>query len=428
MNHFAPRAAHRICIRAILCLASGLWWGGVPWASAGDLKLDADYPGGNIRLLKVEERPDGAGRLVHLAPDLRHMQEGQFWFYWSFRTREPEGFTVSFPHRNCLGTRGPAISRDGGHTWTYLGGETVRLEGEGENRRWTFTVSGVPEGGELRYAFAPQYQQSHFKSWYQAHRDHPDLKLSELVRSRSGRLVERLDIARDGGDETRPYVILTARHHCCETMGSYVLEGFLNAALAEDETGRGLRQGYRIVALPFMDKDGVEEGDQGKNRAPHDHNRDYNEKPIYPEVAALMAWGEAHGDEVVAFLDLHCPTVHGPWDKRIYFVGAPDPLVEARQMRFLSRLAKSFRGPVSVQEDDFLRFGEAWNQGTNFSQGRHSAGWARETFPRALLVSTLETPYAEAHQQEVNPDSARQLGADLARALVRHLAEESLEN
>ncbi len=412
----------RLLSLAACCL---IGWSAVPASATSSVavELDADYPGGNIRLVSVDEMGERKARRVHLAPDLRHMQEGRFWFYWSFRTKDREGFTATFSHRDCLGTRGPAVSYDEGRTWAYLGREAVSLE-EGEPRRWSFEVAAAPEGGEVRYAFAPQYQQSHFEAWRRRHASHPDLTLSEHAKSRAGRSVERIDIARGAGGEGRRAIVLTARHHSCETMGSYVLEGFLDAALADDETGRSLRERHRIVALPFMDKDGVEDGDQGKNRAPHDHNRDYNERPLYPEVAALMAWGERHASEVAAFLDLHCPAVHGIWDNRVYFVGAPEAEVEQRQARFVQRLRETMRGGIPVREDDLLRFGQAWNQGANYSQGRHSAGWARDAFPGAALVTTLETPYASARQTEVNAGTARQLGADLARAVERHLAAE----
>ena len=46
--------------------------------------------------------------------------------------------------------------------------------------------------------------------------------------------------------------------------------------------------GYRVICVPFVDYEGVIRGDQGKSRVPHDHNRDYNERPLYPEVAAIQ--------------------------------------------------------------------------------------------------------------------------------------------
>jgi murein tripeptide amidase MpaA len=40
--------------------------------------------------------------------------------------------------------------------------------------------------------------------------------------------------------------------------------------------------------VPPVDKDGVEDGDQGKNRKPYDHNRDYLQR-IHREIQAITA-------------------------------------------------------------------------------------------------------------------------------------------
>jgi hypothetical protein len=56
----------------------------------------------------------------------------------------------------------------------------------------------------------------------------------------------------------------------------------MSALLSESKDGRWFRENVEVVIVPFMDKDGVEEGDQGKNRKPHDHNRDYIGESIHP--------------------------------------------------------------------------------------------------------------------------------------------------
>ncbi|MBN2131680.1 MAG: hypothetical protein JW741_19430, partial [Sedimentisphaerales bacterium] len=68
------------------------------------MAVDADYPGGNITLDRIE------GDTVHVRPDLRDT-EG-WWFYWSFRVRGAPGRSLRFAFRgpNPLGVRGPAVS------------------------------------------------------------------------------------------------------------------------------------------------------------------------------------------------------------------------------------------------------------------------------------------------------------------------------
>ena len=80
------------------------------------------------------------------------------------------------------------------------------------------------------------------------------------------------------GDEV---ILLTARHHACEAPANYILEGVLR------ELHEELPPNYRIITVPFVDMAGVIAGDQGKDRFPHDHNRDYIEESIYPTVRAM---------------------------------------------------------------------------------------------------------------------------------------------
>jgi hypothetical protein len=199
------------------------------------------------------------------------------------------------------------------------------------------------------------------------------------------------------------------------------MEGFLDAVLAKDDLGKRWRSSWEVLAVPFMDKDGVESGDQGKNRDPHDHNRDYNAKPLYPEVAALMKLGDALKPHVRAAMDLHCPTIRGEWNDRVYIVGAEDKEFAEKQQAFARVLEKVQTGPIVFRSRDCLAFGQAWNTKANFVQGRSNSGWARDTFTDARFVGTMEIAYADALGKEVNAASARALGRDLARTMANIL-------
>lgn len=141
-----------------------------------------------------------------------------------------------------------------------------------------------------------------------------------MTKSRNGRAVELLQIGEPGPGKKA--VLVTGRHHAAETIASHVLEGFLHAAMADDAPGKAFREQYVLFAVPFVDKDGVEEGDQGKNRKPHDHNRDYGEKSIYPEVQAIRDLDKAKNFELS--LDFHCPLLVAEDHQVMHFVGAKD--------------------------------------------------------------------------------------------------------
>ena len=57
-------------------------------ACAADVKIDADFPGGNIIVEQIE------GDTARVRPDLR--DTNGIWFYWAFRVRGAQGRTIKF--------------------------------------------------------------------------------------------------------------------------------------------------------------------------------------------------------------------------------------------------------------------------------------------------------------------------------------------
>lgn len=242
---------------------------------------------------------------------------------------------------------------------------------------------------------------------------------------RRGRPVE---LIRAGRLDGAPWcVLITARHHACEAMAGYALEGLLAAILAADGDGPWFRERVEVLAIPFVDKDGVEDGDQGKNRKPHDHGRDYIDQPIHPETAALMARVPAWlaGRPLVA-IDIHCPGLSGTLNQHVYQVGAREPEVAQEQGRFGTLLESLCSGPIRYRAASDVAFGTAWNTAANLTVGqvrlRGLRGWA-STLPGCRLATSLEIPYADAGGIACTPESVRHLGHDLAKALHRYIGE-----
>ena len=273
-----------ICLVVVSLVARG-------WSATEALRVDGDFPGGNIVVTRM------AGDTAYVAPDQRDTQRGEWWFYWHLRVQGPadKPLTITFTEKNPIGVRGPAVSTDAGATWRWLGAAAVKTGRVAGQSTWSFEAR-VPAGTtEVRYAFCPPYIDSHLQSWLAVNAQQPALRVEELCRSRKGRSVERLHAGCLDRAHSRGLVLLTSRHHACEAMATYALEGCLSAVLADDELGARWRRQWEVVAVPFMDRDGVADGDQGKLRTPHDHNRDYNAQPLYPEVAAMQQWGADAG-------------------------------------------------------------------------------------------------------------------------------------
>lgn len=374
------------------------------------IEIDCDFPGGNVIVEGIE------GDTIRLAPDQRDIDPNTHWFYWYYRVRGAQGRTLNFVfERADVGVRGPAVSLDRGWTWRWLGAE------HGDDH--SFVYGFATEAGEVRLSFGMPYTQHNWDAFVADRAGNPHLRLDTLCRSRKGRAVEYVSFGRiDAAADHR--VLITARHHCCEMMASYVLEGLIVGALTDDEAGHWLRDHVEFLAVPFMDKDGVEEGDQGKRRLPHDHNRDYTEA-IYPEVRRLKTLVHAWSDGRLRFaLDLHCPWIRGLHNEEIYFVGVPEADAWARTEAFAAVLERVHTGPLPYRRSDNLPFGQDWNTGDGSPKGEPATfeRWA-SIVPGVWFGSTIEFPYANVHGVEVTPASARAFGRDLAAAISHYLQE-----
>ena len=374
-------------------------------ASAETVSIDADYPGGNIIVEHIE------GDTLFLRPALR--DSSTWWFYWHFRVRGAEGRTLKFQFtgKNPIGTQGPAFSTDSGYTWSWLGPKAVQDS--------SFTYEFEQQNREVQFCFSIPYLQDNLRQFLHRYSDNSHLAVHELCKTGKGRSVERLHAGKING--TPKYrVLLTARHHACEMIASYTLEGLLEVILSETDIGHWFQNNVEVLVIPFVDKDGVEDGDQGKNRRPHDHNRDYNSSSIYPSVKAIRNFVPQWSDsKLKVFIDLHCPYISGSKNEVIYLVGSSDSAIWRQQQEFAKILESVLQGQLPYLAKSSLPYGIAWNTAANYGQFKSSSRWAGEQ-SGVQMATTIEIPYANVGTTVVTADNARAFGHDLARALQRY--------
>ncbi|OQB43448.1 MAG: Zinc carboxypeptidase [Candidatus Latescibacteria bacterium ADurb.Bin168] len=369
--------------------------------------VDCDFTGGNIVVDAID------GDTVHLRQDLRDTTTD--WFYWYFRVGGAAGraLTFQFTKSRALGARGAAMSPDGGRNWRWLGAVPV------QGNRFSYTF---PDGAdEARFSFAMPYLEADWRAFAARMTRHPAFSTGVLCKTRKGREVEFATIDATGGNPTHR-VAITCRHHCCEMMVNYTLERLIQWVLESDEdTAEWLRANAAFFIVPFVDKDGSEDGDQGKNRFPRDHGRDYEGESVHAETAAIRkkipVWADG---KLRLALDLHCPWIAGPHNEVIYLVGAEDPRMEGEQRCFSAVLEAENKGMLPFRASDFLPFGTDWNSAKNYTGGKGFTRWAAE-LRGVRLATAIEIPYANAGGAEVNAESARSFGPDIGAAIARYL-------
>jgi len=370
------------------------------------MDIDGSFPGGNIVVENV------TGSEVRLHQDLRDTTID--WFYWCFGVKGAAGRSLrfTFTRGRALGVRGPAISFDAGETWSWLGAEVV----DGNS----FSCAFPGAASEVRLSFGMPYQVSEWQRFVKnVAAEHPSVVQTPLCITPKARSVDYVVMQFERG-APKHRVAVTCRHHCCEMMASYVLEGLIEWVLCSNDAA-WLRENTEFFVVPFVDKDGVEDGDQGKLRKPRDHWLDYEGESIFASTKSirtkLPAWG---GGRLRVALDLHCPHISGPHHEVIYLVGSADHRVAAEQRSFSGILETAAEGPLPFVSEEFLPFGKSWNTRNNYKDGKEFSRWAAE-IAGVALATTIEIPYANANGAEVNQESARLFGADLGKALAEYL-------
>ena len=376
-------------------------------------EIYSDFPGGNI---KVVEK---TGNKATVTQDYR---DSDWWFYWNFGVRGAEGKTIIFNFVNSgdiIGFRGPAASFDGGKTWKWLGSDGVKRRKSASS----FEFSFPKDAKDVRFAFCIPYMPADFDAFI---KKAPAIKRHFLGKTKKGRENYYYTL---GNPDGKLKIFLTSRHHACESTGTYAMQGILEEFLQNSTPACALLKDAEIIAVPFMDLDGVLDGDQGKYRKPHDHNRDYSESPIYPSVAAFKSLYNKASEsaEKVVALDLHSPWMFrggkSDTNNRAYFV---EPLgAKLENLRRFSGLLESEtmkgEGRIVHKSGWNVKYGTLWNKG-NAIKSRTFSVWTGK-HPKAEFTSSFETPYSENEGTKITRENLLGLGADFAKALEKYFRQ-----
>ncbi len=369
-------------------------------ASKENTMIGKDVPAGNIQVVAVQDR--------QITLDVEQRGSETEWFYWKFKAVFPAAgaYDFRFVRPNKIGPQGPAISVDQGKSWRWTGSTTDSQ---------TFRYVCGAAGEEVWFCQCIPYLQGDFDRFCEEFAASPAFGVTTLCQSRHNRRVELVTIKEGEPEYT---VLLTARHHAGESMASYAVEGFMRAILADTEFARNFRRQVVVSIVPFVDKDGVEEGDQGKARAPHDHARDYGGQSLYPEVTAIRTLVRSFRPDFV--LDLHCPWIRNHENERIFIPG-PENVKFANAMELFGALLEKESPPDAPYfRKDNIPFGVKWNTGSNYGANLSLKHYC-EQFPFIASSQTIEIPFANAGDCVLLPDNVRKLGEAIARATLQFL-------
>ena len=414
---------HALAISLALLLAAPLVSHAADDAPAAGLTVSADFPGGSAEVQSL----DAANGVISICPAVH---EGRGWpCWWYLRI---DGLTPG--QQMTLKVSGnPKPFRDNQRlsaNWS----QPQRAAISADNETWSQTPKRELTADKIAvYRFEapashvwlasqPPFLPAHADALLERiARETPGAERFVLARTREDRPVQGIKLGGGAAEQPAPLgVWVQARQHAWESGGSWVNRGFLEWAAGNDPAAVQLRRVATVYVIPIMDVDNVTLGAGGKEAVPRDHNRDWNDHPVYPEVAAaqqrirdLNAQGRMH-----VFVDLHNP---GPGEPRPYFYGPLDlEQMPASQQhnygRLLALSAECVRDPLPLDP----KYHFATYVKTEEERNRVSGTWVRiHTSDQAVAVSletAWDTPYSTA-------DGYQAVGRQLAQAVARYLAE-----
>jgi len=392
----------------------------LPIAAAADMTVTTEFPGGSAEVKVV----DANSGFIHITPEVRAERGWPCW--WYIRV---DG-AVAGQSLSLKVTAGQSEFRPGrvlNAAWSQPDRAAVSVD----NVAWTQTSTCHKADGVATYtidapastfwmAWGPPFLPSHADEVLQFIKSRlSQSTVFELAVTRGGRTVRGIRIGGTGTEDARTYgVWVQARQHAWEAGSSWVGRGFAEWLTGDDPSAEKLRRIATIYYVPIMDVDNAAIGAGGKDAVPRDHNRDWDDNPHYPEVAAaqqrILELNAA--DRFDVFLDLHNP---GGGERRPYFFGpfnldALPAIQQQNHSRWLAVSREAITGPLPLEP----QYKFATYVRTDEERNRMSANWVRNHTADHVLSTTLETVWNTPHSTQ---EGYRTVGAQLGLAVSRYL-------
>ncbi|MCX5682653.1 MAG: M14-type cytosolic carboxypeptidase [Planctomycetota bacterium] len=370
------------------------------------LAVVTDFPGGSAEVVSIDQ----ANRLIRIKP-VDHPDHGwRVWWYFKVTGVQPgESLAVEVIAEPFGLPDHAAVSSD--------------------DRRWTQTAPGArikgsvtyrhkAETGEIWFAWGPPYLPRDAADLIaRAEKACPQAKGFEFCRTLEGHPVPAFRLSPPEGGPAKPVGLwIQGRQHAWEAGGSWIAHGLAEWLISDDPQAAAVRKKTAWVFVPIMDLDNVVRGAGGKNEAPRDHNRDWDDSPHWRSVQAAQRGIKemAAADRFAVFLDLHNP---GPNERESYFYTSPrdtlSPLQIANLDAFLHAALAEVKGPPPfsgvVRESGPAYDKDHWRD--------ISKNWVSRNSTEAVSV-TYEAAWNTLSGTQ---DGYRQVGRQLGMAIERYL-------
>jgi hypothetical protein len=385
-----------------------------------DIAVTTDFPGGSAIVKSI----DSESGVIHITPRTRSERGWPCWWYLKVEgAKKGQFITLKLTASESEYKSGRVLNA----AWSQPDRAAVSVD----NVTWFQTPTCRKEDGAATYrievparafwlAWGPPFLPTHADEVLQSLKSRlPDSTLFELAKTRGGRSVQGIRIGdANKKDAARYGVWIQARQHAWEAGSSWVGQGFVEWLASDGPAAARLCRNATVFYVPIMDVDNVAMGAGGKDAVPRDHNRDWDDKPHYPEVAAAQKriLKLNADDRFDVFIDLHNP---GGSERRPYFFGPInlDKLPAIQQQnhaRWLAFCTSTISDPLPLEP----QYKFATYVRTDEERNRMSANWVRNHTAGHVLSTTLETVWNTPHSTQ---QGYMKVGAQLGMGLSRYL-------
>lgn len=264
-----------------------------PWfGTKKKIAVSSDFDHGNINVvdasnaddIRLEIKPDGAAAFYQ-------------WFYYRVDRAAGTPLTMKIVNAGGASYLGGwsgynAVASYDGEAWFRV--ETAYADG-------VLTIRHAPERDSVYYAYFAAYPASRYADFIARTKSSSLFTPEALGKTLDG---QTIDYLRAGRGPLNCWVI--ARQHPGETMGSWWMEGFLDALSdPKNEAARALLQAATVHIAPCMNLDGARRGHLRTNAAGTDLNRAWRNASMEKSPEVFLARAKMRETGVDFFLDVH---------------------------------------------------------------------------------------------------------------------------
>ena len=259
------------------------------------MRISSNFDSGNIHVIRAEDP-------LNIQLSIRKDNQSEFYQWFHFKLESQSFISHQIKVTDLKKSAYPEGWQNYQAVASYDRQEWFRVDCEFDGD--TLTIAHTPEFEHTYYAyFAPYSYERHLDllSWSQ---QSPDCRQECLGETLDGRDISLLVVGQP--QEGKKVIWVTARQHPGETMAEWLIEGFLERLLDQDDgLSRFLLDEAVFYVVPNMNPDGSERGHLRTNAKGVNLNREWQSPSMENSPEVFLVKQKMQSVGVDMFLDVH---------------------------------------------------------------------------------------------------------------------------